>query len=210
MEQAEDNTSSTANIVAFLWLVSLVIVGFLAYFIGKGSAPSQQEALVTLSPTPPPVGGPTSSALPTIGADLESICDITGPSQKKDYLKSYILKEGDNFQSIAEKELSDPERVSELTTLNGDQKNLMVGSTIYLPPDEIKESSGNLAEVSGKLVKKDNASWQLAYGGGTQGPGIVIPGFWFKDLSNTTEFAIGDCITVFLDNGVKVFSVTKN
>ena len=206
METADSNLSSTANIVAFLWLVSLVIVGFLAYFLGKAGTTQSQDQTAVFSPTPIP----TTNALPTVpAADLETACDVTGPSQKKDFLVPYIMKEGDSFNSVAENELGDSTRVSELTKLNENELPITVGSTIYLPPKEIKESSGNLAQVSGKIVKKDNASWQLTYGGGTAGPGIVFPGFWFKDLPNTQNYKVGDCVKIFFDNGVKVYSVTK-
>jgi hypothetical protein len=212
MENAKEaTTSSTANVVALLWLVSLVVVGGVSFFLGKSSSVplEQQVAGITTIPTQ---GGPQLSPPPnaTIAVDLESICQKVGPSQKKDYLVSYILKEGDSFNTIAEKELGDPTRVSELAKLNEDQRNLTVGSTIYLPPPEIKSSSGSLVEVSGKIVKKDNASWQLTYGGGKDGPGIWIPAFYLKDIQNLNEFEVGDCITVFLDNGVKAYSITKS
>jgi hypothetical protein len=119
------------------------------------------------------------------------------------------LKNGDSFQSIAEKELGDATRVSELTTLNEDQKNLTVGSTIYLPPNDIKSSSGHIYEISGKIVKEDNATWQLTYGGGEKGPGLIIPAFYLKDIPELDSFHVGDCVTVLIDNGVKAYSMRK-
>lgn len=210
MDENSTNTSSTANIVALLWLVSLVIVGAVGFFAGKSSiTPTSPEvAGITTVPTQGQQLSPPPNA--EVNTDLDSFCKKVGPSQKKDYLTPYILKEGDSFNSIAEKELGDPTRVSELTKLNEDQKNLTVGSTIYLPPSEIKSSSGNLVEVSGKIIKKDNASWQLSYGGGKDGPGIWVPAFYLKDIANLDQFKLGDCVTIFLDNGVKAFTVVKS
>ncbi len=208
MDEAGGNTSSTANVVALLWLVSLVIVGFVGFLVGKSSTvPTAPEvAGITTVPT----GGPQLTAPPNADiVDLDTSCKITGPSQKRDYLITYILKEGDSFQSIAENELKDATRVTELTNLNEDAKNLTVGSTIYLPPPEIKNSSGHLVEVSGKIVKKDKGSWQLTYGGGKDGPGIWIPAYYLKDLSGLEQFKVGDCITAFIDNGVKAYSIKK-
>ena len=62
----------------------------------------------------------------------------------------------------------------------------------------------------GLIVKKDLTSWQLSYGGGEKGMGIVFPGFWFKDISTRDTYKIGDCVTILFDNGVKVYSIKKS
>lgn len=210
MDQAGNNSSSTANIVALLWLVSLVVVGFISFLVGKSSiTPASQEvAGITAVPTPEPQA-PVITVPPNANINLDTICEKSGFSQKKDYLTPYILKEGDTFNSIAESELHDSTRVSELTKLNEDQKNLTVGSTIYLPPPGIKSSNGALFEVSGRLIKKDNASWQISFGGGSTGRGLDIPAYYLKDLPNLENFNIGDCITVFVEDGVKAYSIKK-
>lgn len=209
--QGEESSSAT-TLIAFLWIGSLVIVAVISYLFGKAAVPQNQAARevtsISTAPTQPVAQGPSTPPSPTI--DLEKSCDVSGPAQKKEYLTPYILKEGDNFQKIAENELHDATRVSELTALNDDQRQLTVGSTIYLPPDSIKQSSGHITQVSGKIVKKDNAQWQLTYGGGEKGPGIWMPGFWFKNIANASDFQIGDCVTVLFDNGVKVYIVTKS
>ena len=214
MEAGDNNSSSTANIVAFSWLVSLVIVAAIAYFVGRSSvASSDSQQFASLSPSPTGSGitaPPQQQVAANTNPSLNDICQKSGPSQKKDYLVPYLLKEGDSFATIAEKELGDPTRVSELTALNDDQKQLVVGSTIYLPPDNIKQSSGHIAEISGKIVKKDNASWQISYGGGEKGPGVLMPGFWFKDVADAASFQLGDCVTILIDNGVKAYSVKKS
>jgi hypothetical protein len=81
---------------------------------------------------------------------------------------------------------------------------------LYLPPDFIKNSSGHIAQISGKIVQKDEGSWQLSYGGGEKGPGLWMPRFWFKDLPDKDSYKLGDCVTILFDNGVKVYKVTKN
>ncbi len=135
MEAGDNNSSSTANIVAFSWLVSLVIVAAIAYFVGRSSvASSDSQQFASLSPSPTGSGitpPPQQQVAANTNPSLNDICQKSGPSQKKDYLVPYLLKEGDSFATIAEKELGDPTRVSELTALNDDQKQLVVGSTIY-------------------------------------------------------------------------------
>jgi len=198
-----------------VWLATLAIVAAISYGIGKGgsnlslkSSPVPTTSLQEIPTAPPP--SPTQVAAPEPTIDLEAICDKTGPSQKKDYLVTYYMKEGDNISLIAERELGDSKRTSEIITLNEGGPALAVGSALYLPPNNIKQSSGHIAEVSGKIVKKDNASWQLTYGGGTSGPGIVFPGFWFKNITEADNYKIGDCVTILFDNGVKVYSIRKS
>ena len=183
--------------------------------MGRSSvSTSDSQQFASLSPSPTAGAGitapPQQQVVQSNNPSLNEICQKSGPSQKKDYLVPYILKEGDSFATIAEKELEDSTRVSELTALNDDQKQLVVGSTIYLPPENIKQSSGHIAEISGKIVKKDNASWQISYGGGEKGPGVLMPGFWFKDIAEAATFQLGDCVTILIDNGVKAYSVKRS
>lgn len=198
-----------------VWLISLAIVALISYGTGKGSILTEQKIspvpTTTLQeiPTAPPLS-PTVTANPSPKIDLEASCDKTGPSQKKDYLTTYYMKDGDNISLIAEKELGDSKRTSEIIALNEGGPALAVGGVLYLPPVNIKQSSGHISEVSGKIVKKDNASWQLTYGGGTNGPGIVIPGFWFRNVPDSLSYKIGDCVTILFDNGVKVYSIKKS
>ena len=207
----QNETDSDSNLATnSLWILALIIVGAVAFFIGRNSlpTPAKPSAPETTAPLTVPKAIPNT---PTPTIDTSTTCEKTGPAQPKDYLTPYILKVGDNFQSIAQEQLNDPTRVSELTTLNQDQKQLTVGSTIYLPPDFIKSSSGHISQVSGKIVLNDNnTNWQLTYGGDPKGPGIIFPGFWFKDLPNSKDFSVGDCVTILFDNGVKVYTVTKN
>lgn len=207
MEKA-DSTSKTLWI--FLWALSILVVGGVAYVLGAGTKSDTTKPTLSSEITTAPTQIVENTITPTKAIDLDTSCQKTGPSQKKDYLLTYILKEGDSFKSIAETELGDVTRVSELTKLNEDQRNLTVGSTIFLPPKEITESTGNISEVSGKIIKKDEGSWQLTYGGGEKGLGIWMPGFWFKDFPNVNTFKIGDCVTILFDNGVKVYSVKKS
>ena len=207
MEKAE----STSTILwFFLWFLSIILVGGVAFYLGANTKNKTANVDHTAEITPIPTQAVSATVAPTQVVDLDTACAVTGPSQKKDYLISYLLKEGDSFQSIAEKELGDASRVSEITKLNEDQRNLTVGSTIYLPPKNITDSSGNISEVSGRIIKKDTASWQLSYGGGEKGPGLWMPGFWFKDFADAADYKIGDCVTILFDNGVKVYSIKKS
>lgn len=210
-QQTSSSKDSNFNLLTtFLWIGVIIIVSVFSFLAGKNSsstainnAPIPSGTAVSKHPT-------IAQTTPTPSVDLTGICQKTGPSQKKDYLVPYTIKVGDSITSIAETQLGDKSRNTELTILNDNLQNLVVDSVFYLPPTTIKQSSGHLAEVSGKIVKKDDASWQISYGGGAAGPGILIPGFWFKDVAAKDAYQIGDCVTIFLDNGVKVYSVKKS
>lgn len=210
----EHEQTNTKIVVGILWLASLVIVGFVSYLVGMNGSSKNVTVQTVVTPTvQPTIEAIISTAEPTVAAtdvDLDGTCDITGPSQKKDYLVTYILKEGDSLPIIAERELGDKTRTSEIIQLNDNAPPMTVGGTIYLPPKDIKESSGHIFQTSGKIVKKDTVSWQLSYGGGVKGTGIVFPGYWFKNIPNQDTYKLGDCVTVLFDNGVKVYSVKKN
>ncbi len=203
-QETNSNVASTS-----LWLLALLITGVVCFFIGRNTV--SQKASEIDQPQKNVLSDNTlPTAIPTTQVDLTSACEKTGASEKKEYLKSYILKEGDTINSIAKNELGDTTRNTEILTLNDNISKMTVDSILYLPPDSIKSSSGHIAQVSGRIVKMDEGSWQLSYGGGEKGPGLWMPGFWFKDLPDKNNYHIGDCVTVLFDNGVKVYSVTKN
>lgn len=213
---SSDNDSGFGSKLLWIlvWLATLAIVAAISYGIGKGGSnlslkpsPVPTTSLQEIPTAPPLSLTPTHIVSP---APEIAICDKTGPSQKKDYLVTYYMKEGDSVTSVAEKELGDARRTTEIIALNEGGPALAVGSALYLPPSDIKQSSGHISEVSGKIVRKDDTtSWQLAYGAGVDGPGIAIPGFWFKNII-TTQYKIGDCVTILFDNGVKVYSIKKS
>lgn len=184
------------------------MTGIICFFVGKNFNPpapiadNPQKNVLTDNTLP--------TQIPTPPVDLTTACSKTGVAEKKEYLKSYILKKGDTINSIAKKVLGDVTRNTEILTLNDDLSKLTVGSILYLPPDGISSSSGHITQVSGRIIKKDEASWQISYGGGEKGPGLWMPGFWFKDLPTVNDFKLGDCVTILFDNGVRVYSVTKN
>jgi hypothetical protein len=212
MEQPNSTEQNSKLLVNSLWIGTIIVIGILSFIFGRNSNASSSEQtneLAQSSQLLPPPTTEIAKTNPTPTIDLESTCQVTGPSEKKDYLKPYILKSGDTINSIAEKELGDVTRNTEILTLNDNIQQLTVGSILYLPPDNITHSSGHIAQVSGKIIKKDDTSWQLSYGGGEKGPGIWMPGFWFRDIPNLDSYHIGDCVTILFDNSVKVYSVKK-
>ncbi len=88
-------------------------------------------------------------------------------------------------------------------------KTLTVLSRVWLTPPDVAKSTGKLALVAGRIVRLDNAVWQISYGGGVDGLGLAIPAYYFSSVTNKADFKLGDCVTIFLDDGVKVFTVTK-
>lgn len=201
--------------IGVIWFFFIILVGFFCYNVGKNSQTSSFSASqAVLSPTPAKTVAQSENPgkneyVPTPHVDLNGICQKAGVAQKSEYLVPYTIQNGDTISKIAETQLKDSSRVNELTKLNEDAVGLSAGSTLYLPPENIKKSSGNLALVSGMIIKKDNAVWQLSYGGGEKGLGLAIPGYYFNEVSNKDNFQAGDCVTVLLDNGVKVYTITK-
>lgn len=202
-------------LVTFLWIISLIAVGFISYFLGKGSStPSTQKAPTPIAqdilPTQVPVTPSPEVLTPAVTEDLEKkVCPKNGLSQKKDYLVSYTIKPNDTIDNIAKEQLRDSSRVNEILTLNGNTQ-LVVGGILYLPPAGIKQSSGNVKEVSGMITKNDASSWQLSYGGGVKGLGLWIPGYWFNGIVGKDNYKIGDCVTILLDDGYKVYSIKNS
>jgi len=203
----------------------LFIVGILGYYFFTGHTTSQSAnnknvlsastnqitPIQDLNPTPQntnnSISNTTSSNSKNVPAQASNkVCGKNGPAQKWEYLVPYILKDGDTLQSIVTKQLNNANRVNEILQLNG-QGPYVVGSTIYLPPSTITQSSGNIKEVYGMLVKKDSSYWQLSYSSDPKGLGLLIPSFWFDSVPNTDSFNVGNCITVLFDDGNRVFSV---
>lgn len=202
--------SKSKSLFISIWIVSLVFTAIFGFMAGKSSNSSGQELVVAPAPPDAVLGAENQAAsTPTPSVDLTGICKKSGVSLKSEYLPTYTIQEGDSLQSIAETQLEDVTRVNELTALNSDVSGLTAGSTIYLPPSNLKKTSGNLVQISGMIIKKDNAIWQLSYGGGEKGLGIAIPAYYFSEVGNKDTFAVGDCVTIFMDNGVKVYTAEK-
>lgn len=189
------------------YLASVGIAVFLGYNAGKNStAQNFPSDALSVVPTAQVQAAQTQN-VPT--PDLNGICGKSGLSQKSEFLLSYVIKDGDTLQKIAQDQLGDSKRVNELVKLNENTGGMTAGGVLYLPPSFVKNSSGNLAQASGMIVKKDNSFWQISYGGGISGLGIQIPTYYFSEVSNKDEFKLGDCVTLFLDDGVRVYSVVK-
>lgn len=214
----ENESSRTKEFVAVMWVFSLVLVGFFAFFIGRGTKPPEKQVDQVLgalqkaevSPTLPPA--PTQAMLQPV--EQQSVtptpdvspCTKSGMAQKWEFLASYTVNEGDSLQSIASSELGDAGRTNEILQINGTGP-YVAGSTIYLPPKSITKSNGRLQLVQGKLVERDASNWHVSFNDEKDGRGILIPTFWFADIPDRDSYHVGDCVSVLLDDGFKVFSV---
>ncbi len=225
VETPSESSGDSKYWMTSLWVISLFLVGFLGYFYGKGSVDSQpntaekvlsaqanQESTLKapVANNQSTVVGPDSNA-PTASQNEtatlgNNTCAKTGLSQKWEYLTPYVLKESDSMQSIAKEQLKDESRVNELLQLNG-VGPFVAGSTIYLPPSFITKSSGNIKQINGKLVEKNDASWHISFTADKSGQGLLVPAYLFQTVSNASSFSIGSCISVLLDDGFKVYSV---
>lgn len=214
IDAVSNESKNPQLLIGSFWVISILIALFFGYLMGnvantasQGSNQTQNSNVLAIqdaSSNP----SPTQSTNPTPQIVNKNICSKSGFSQKWEYLVSYEIKENDSLQEIAKSELNDSSRVNEIMQLNG-MGQLVVGSTLYLPPQSITKSSGNIKEVSGRLVVKDNNSWNVSFNGSEDGQAIIIPSFWFAEISDKDTFAVGDCLTVLLDDGYKVFSVKK-
>jgi hypothetical protein len=204
---ASDSAGAKAAI-GVLWILSLVIVGFIGYSFGQRGKTSPQitstNVLGSDITQPPVVASPTPNDIPISTPP----CAKSGYAQKWEFLRTYVIKEGDSLPTIAENEMHDRNRVNEILKING-VGPLVVGATLYLPPENITKSSGNLKQVSGKLTEKNASIWHLNFNENEKGMGILIPGYWFEKVAGTDSYVVGDCLTVLLDDGNTVYSVSR-
>lgn len=213
-------------LISGMWFMSLLVVGFVGYFIGEKGLPEKSvlnAKAVHPSPTPIPTANP-QNALDTTYYNLSSdtitqgpqkeetsentVCKKTGFAQKWEYLTAYEVEENDTLQSIAKKQLNDEGRVNEILQVNG-VGPLVVGYTLYLPPPNVPKSSGNLKQVYGKLLKKSQASWHIGFSSDPDGQGILIPAFLFENIADRDDYMSGDCLKIFFDDGYTVYSVAR-
>jgi len=213
--QASENTPDASGmkiLFTSLWMISVVIAGYIGYGYGQGQTPDKK----VLTPTPTIQANPTvidytvpGNATTVSPAMVDTkACAKTGFAQKWEYLTAYVIKENDTLQSIATEQLKDETRSNEILQING-VNPLVIGSTLYLPPASIAKSSGNIKQVYGKLVEKNSTSWQLNFSNDPKGQGILFPSFWFESVPNNDSYKIGDCLKIFFDDGFKVYSVDK-
>jgi hypothetical protein len=230
-ESKNASSQSSVNskmLIAFLWIVSVVLIGTVGYGYGQSSVTSQpkteEKVLNAQTNQPASLQDPRSASdkaavaesvtLPASNTAVgpassgnTSACTKTGFAQKWEYLTAYVIRASDTLQTIATEQLKDATRVNELLQING-VGPLVVGSTLYLPPPSITKSSGKIQQVYGKLVEKNDTSWHVSFTGDKSGQGILIPSFLFQDVPNKDSFEIGNCVTVLLDDGYKVYSLS--
>ena len=218
---------NTIIFLSLFWIVSVIFSGIMGFGYGKDSIKNQQK-------TEPKVLNATTSQIPnekdkitfpdTFAVDQDvydkssdasteasnknsKTCPKTGLAQKWEYLTPYVLKANDSLQSIAKDVLQDESRVNELIQLNG-VGPFVVGATVYLPPSFITKSSGKIQQAYGKLVEKNEKAWHISFTVDKNGQGILIPSFLFDTVSNKDAFQIGDCVSVLLDDGYKVYKLS--
>jgi LysM repeat protein len=209
LSQKNEGSAGMKILMAILWISSLIIAVFIGIALGQSGKPSgiNAEKSLPLTTTNQITGIQTSNLQATPAIVNNNICKKSGFAQKWEYLTSYTVKANDTLQGIASSQLNDEARVNEIMQTNG-VGPLIVGSTLYLPPPNITKSSGNIKQVHGRLVKKDDVNWQLSFNGDINGQGIIIPSFWFTEIPSEDSYKVGDCLTILFDDGYKVFSVS--
>jgi hypothetical protein len=203
-------------------IVFSIITGAAGYIIGtnnqtKTTADPKQPIVAQASPTPSvealsspgfaDVLSATSAPVAAqAGQQSNVLCAKNGFAKPQEYLKPYVLKANDSAQSVAEDQLHDGSRVNEILKING-QGPFPGGATLYLPPDNVPSSSGNLRQVYGKLVEQNLTSWHISFTADKSGQGVLIPSYLFQTVPNKNAINIGDCLRVFFDDGYTVYSV---
>ncbi len=203
-------------ILSLFWIVSVILSGYIGFLYGQGNQSGQTNteknvlsstSQVTDTPNPSPQSSSAAVSGTTPTVINNNACSRSGQAQKWEFLTSYVVQQDDTLQTIASEQLNDPSRVNEILQING-AGPLVVGSTLYLPPATIAKSSGNIEQVYGKLVEKNNLSWHISFTSDINGQGILIPSFWFAGIANKDTFTVGDCLKVLFDDGYKVYSVS--
>ena len=196
-------------VVTFIWLISLLLVGYGGYALGQSAKIEENEATPKVLNAMVSQPASTPSVVPSLTPQpVDAIaCAKSGYAQKWEYLTSYTVKEKDSVQAIAEAELGDSGRANEIIQING--LPLVSGSTIYLPPAIVKKSNGYLKQVNGKLIEKNASMWHLSFNEDEKGLGILIPSYWFTKIPQKDSYQVGDCLTILLDDGNTVFSVAS-
>ncbi len=203
---ASSDTSGAKMAIGMLWVVSLIVIGYLGYIIGqKETAPQKSSTKNVLAEIN---SLPTSPPSSVTAKNTTVSCSKSGYAQQWEYLKSYTIKENDNLPAIAVAQLHDESRVNEIMQING-VGPLVVGSTLYLPPDSVTKSAGKLKQVYGKLIEKNESMWHLSFNNDEKGIGVLIPTYWFENITNKDEYQTGDCLSILFDDGFKVFTVAK-
>ena len=137
------------------------------------------------------------------------VCSIYGFLPKKQYLPAYTVKQGDNLLSIVRTQLRDQNRLQEFITLNNDifpnLKNdpfLEVGWEVFLPPDYVKRSSGQIHVIAGQVIDDTKERWWVMDSPDVGGSFGVI-------VDKNTKFANEpkpkkrDCVVMIYDrNGI--------
>jgi LysM repeat protein len=232
LDQNIDNQASfdylhSKVFLGFVWLISLLIAGYLGFAYGKDymsvqpsndkkvlmASTNQISPIIIASPAPQIKSAVEGNDLPSsdsnnIPSAVSTItCARSGFAQKWEYLTAYTIKAGDTIQSIASDQLNDASRVNEILQING-VGPLVIGSTLYLPPPMITKSSGNIKEVYGKLVDKAASYWHISFSANSSGLGVLIPSYWFVGMANIDSYQVGDCLKVLYDDGDKVYTIS--
>lgn len=178
----------TAEIIALICLIIVVIISlvFLGFLIAvntkQQASPKQQD---------------TSQI---------SSCPHYGTLTKDTYLSTYTVQPGDTLLSIANKQLGDSSRASEIGKLNEDispqlslqNPFLEVGWKLHLPVKDFPMTSGNLLGVQGKIKASQTDVYQLeiSSGGGTF---YLYPNVHTTFLEDKSAFAVGTCAFAVVD-----------
>ncbi|MFH1896189.1 MAG: LysM peptidoglycan-binding domain-containing protein [bacterium] len=133
------------------------------------------------------------------------VCRSYGYQGEEYFLDLYTVKPGDSLLSISKNELGTTSRVNEIIELNKDKYQISLsksflesGWELLLPPEDVKETSGQLIAIQGVIsdIRESDGSWEIS------GPGGHFATISPDDgtaLFATKPFKINDCITAIKD-----------
>lgn len=149
----------------------------------------------------------------SLGTSTSNNCKQNSEGDISNVLRTYIVKKGDSLLLISKNELGDPSRYQEIAIMNGDKypslfsspgvvsRNAFLeqGWILLLPPDWIKNSSGQLDIINGMIFAQDKDGTKVTANSNNSGWSATLK--IEKDTVNlqSTTFKIGDCVTAVRD-----------
>jgi len=159
---------------------------FFNEYLGK----EQQTSVVTVS-----------SAVPE--PQEREDCSIYGPLLISQFLEEYVVKPGDTLLSVAEDELGDVSRASEIVALNQrldryPERSLSnpfieQGWKLFMPPENVKQTSGNIQAYAGEIEEIGDTEFVIGFKGGGGGKVNINADTKFL-LKSRKDYQIGDCL----------------
>lgn len=208
--------TTVTPISKLLAMTLFIILPFIGFYLGlkynqnNTSIDSSSSIANTLNTvTASPFANPTTAV---------NKCKEYGYSSKDFYLRTYTVKQGDTLLSVAKNQLGNSSRVNEIVQMNKDHYPdlsintpfLEVGWQLYLTPDFITSSSGDIVNLKGDISLTNDFDWRVkqAYENATVNTVYFNTNTQFFNKEKEL-YKIGDCVSIIMESSNhRVYSVT--